>query len=130
MRARAVALLLCALVLAVAGCGTKKPSGTGDLEVTATDTQCTVAKTSLPAGRHTFAVTNKGSKVTEFYLYGAGDRVVGEVENVTPGLRRTLVVDLAAGTYQATCKPGMVGDGIRTALTVTGSAAPQADHEK
>ena len=35
MRARAMALLLCALVPAVAGCGSdKKPSGTGDLEVT------------------------------------------------------------------------------------------------
>jgi iron uptake system component EfeO len=131
MRARAMALLLCALVPAVAGCGSdKKPSGTGDLEVTATDTQCTVAKTDLPAGRHTFAVTNKGSKVTEFYVYAAGDRVVGEVENITPGLRRTLVVDLAAGRYQAACKPGMVGDGIRTALTVTGAAPSQADNQK
>src|SRR2546423_14817543 len=130
MRARAVALLLCALVLAVAGCGAKKPSGTGDLEVTATDTQCTVAKTNLPAGRHTFAVTNKGSKVTEFYVYAAGDRVVGEVENVTPGLRRTLVVDLPAGSYQAGCKPGMVGDGIRTALTVSGAAPSLAGNAK
>jgi iron uptake system component EfeO len=130
MRARAVALL-CALVLGTAACGSaKKPAGTGELEVTASDTQCTVAKTSIPAGRHTFAVTNKGTKVTEFYVYGAGDRVVGEVENITPGLRRTLVVDLAAGTYQAACKPGMVGDGIRTALTVTGAAATQAANGK
>jgi iron uptake system component EfeO len=135
MRARAVALLcapvLGAVVLAAAGCASdKKPSGTGDLEVTATDTQCTVAKTSLPAGRHTFAVTNKGTKVTEFYVYAAGDRVVGEVENVTPGLRRTLVVDLPAGSYQAACKPGMTGDGIRTTLTVTGAAPSQADNAK
>ena len=130
MRARAVALL-CALVLGTAACGSdQKPGGTGELEVTASDTRCAVPKTSLPAGRHTFAVSNKGTKVTEFYVYAAGDRVVGEVENITPGLRRTLVVDLAAGTYQAACKPGMVGDGIRTALTVTGAAASQAANEK
>ena len=130
MRPRAL-ILLCALVLGLAGCGSAiRNGGSGELEVTASDTECTVAKTSLPAGRHTFAVTNTGSKVTEFYVYGTGDRVVGEVENVTPGLRRTVTVDLAAGAYQAACKPGMVGDGIRTALTVTGSAASQPAHEK
>src|SRR6266511_4128082 len=124
MRSRAVAML-CVLVLVVTGCGGKKGGGgpqTTELEVTASDTACTVAKTTLPAGRHTFAVTNKGTKVTEFYVYGAGDRVVGEVENVSPGLRRTLVVDLTAGQYESACKPGMVGDGIRTTLTVTGTA--------
>src|SRR5256885_9116704 len=130
MRARAVALL-CALVLGTAACGSdQKPGGTGELEVTASDTRCAVPKTSLPAGRHTFAVSNKGTKVTEFYVYAAGDRVVGEVENVTPGLRRTLVVDLPAGSYQAACKPGMVGDGIRTTLTVTGAVPSQADNQK
>src|SRR5256885_3886847 len=130
MRARAVALL-CALVLGTAACGSdQKPGGTGELELAAPDTRCAVPKPGLPAGRHTFAVSNKGTKVTEFYVYAAGDRVVGEVENITPGLRRTLVVDLAAGTYQVACKPGMVGDGIRTALTVTGAAASQAANEK
>ncbi len=132
MRSRAVAML-CAVVLVVTGCGGKGGGGgpqTTALEVTASDTACTVAKTTLPAGRHTFAVTNKGTKVTEFYVYGAGDRVVGEVENVSPGLRRTLAVDLTAGQYQAACKPGMVGDGIRTTLTVTGTAPSQATSEK
>ena len=127
MRSRAAAMI-CVLPLAglLAGCAaTRKPAGTNT--VTASDTACQVEQTSLPAGRHTFEVTNTGSKVTEFYVYAAGDRVVGEVENVTPGLRRTLVVDLAAGTYQATCKPGMAGDGIRTALTVSGSASTQPD---
>ena len=127
MRPRVVAMI-CALVVGTAGCSSAR-QGTGGhaLTVTASDTACTVEKTSLPAGRHTFEVTNTGSKVTEFYVYAAGDRVVGEVENVTPGLRRTLVVDLAAGSYQATCKPGMVGDGIRTALTVSGSAASRPE---
>jgi iron uptake system component EfeO len=35
---------------------------------------------------------------------------------------RQLRVELPAGDYQATCKPGMVGDGIRSALKVTGTA--------
>ena len=48
---------------------------------------------------------------------------MGEVENIGPGLSRDLVVDLPKGTYEGACKPGMVGDGIRETLTVTGEPA-------
>lgn len=59
--------------------------------------------------------------MTEFYVYGMNDEVLAEVENISPGLKRTLDVDFAEpGTYQTACKPGMTGDGIRTALTVSG----------
>ena len=66
----------------------------------------------------------RGDDVTEFYLLGEdGLRVVGEVENVGPGLTRDLVVQAQPGTYFTACKPGMVGDGIRAAFTVTDSGA-------
>jgi iron uptake system component EfeO len=114
-------------ILALAACGGKTDDTTADaggpIAVKATDTACDVAKTTLEAGTHVFAISNSGAKVTEFYVYAAGDRVMGEVENITPGLSRELRVELPAGTYQATCKPGMVGTGIRNALTVSGSAA-------
>lgn len=100
-------------------------SASGDLTVQATDSECTVSATDLEAGPATFKITNKGSKVTEFYVYADGDRIMGEVENVGPGLSRQLVVDLPQGTYQGACKPGMIGDGIRQTLTVTGGAAKQ-----
>ena len=48
---------------------------------------------------------------------------MGEVENIAPGLSRELHVELPAGTYETACKPGMIGDGIRSALTVTGDGA-------
>ena len=39
------------------------------------------------AGEVTFQVSNQGSDVTEFYLYQEdGTTIVGEVEDVTPGL--------------------------------------------
>jgi iron uptake system component EfeO len=97
----------------------------GPITVTATDTECTLSTTTAPAGTLTFAVTNQGSKVNEFYVYAGGDRILGEVENITPGLRRELKLEVTQpGTLTTACKPGMVGDGIRAPFTVTGTAAP------
>jgi iron uptake system component EfeO len=116
-----------ALTLAACGGGdssTASSSGTGDdIAVAASDDACDVATSDLDAGVHQFTVTNTGSKVTEFYVYADGDRVMGEVENIAPGVARELRVELPAGDYETACKPGMVGDGIRSTLTVTGAAA-------
>ena len=62
--------------------------------------------------------------MTEFYVLGEdGLRILAEVENIGPGLTRDLVVQVAPGSYFTACKPGMVGDGIRSAFTVTDSGA-------
>ena len=84
---------------------------------------CEVARREAPAGKIAFSINNGGSKVTEFYLYAEGDRIMGEVENIGPGLTRQLIVEVPdGGTYTTACKPGMVGDGIRAPFTVTGGA--------
>ena len=132
---RALAPALVALLTAgMAGCGPGgSPSakgGNGKIAVSAGDRRCDVARSSLPAGTHTFAVTNTGSEVTEFYVYAPGDRVVGEVENIGPSLTRELTVELAAGRYETACKPGQVGKGIRGNLTVTGTARSLSDDAK
>lgn len=107
-----------------AGNGAGGGSGTGAITVKASDTACQVSRTSAPAGTVEFTVTNTGSQVNEFYLYGQGDQIMGEVENITPGLTRTLHLELTKpGTYQTACKPGMKGEGIRAPFQVTGSAA-------
>jgi iron uptake system component EfeO len=54
---------------------------------------------------------------------------MAEVENIAPGLSRELLAELPAGTYEAACKPGMIGDGIRTTLTVTGEATTLSTDE-
>ena len=42
-----------------------------------------------------------------------------KVENISPGLQRTLDLKLdEPGSYRVACKPGMVGDGIRADFTV------------
>jgi iron uptake system component EfeO len=96
----------------------------GKITVAATDTDCKVSAADLPAGTSTFSITNNGSKVTEFYVYAAGDRIMGEVENIVPGLTREVLVELPAGAYEAACKPGMIGKGIRNPLKVSGAAVP------
>ncbi|MBQ1055668.1 peptidase M75 family protein [Micromonospora sp. C32] len=116
-------------VAGLTGCGggddADATSG-GPIAVKATDTVCEVGDTEIDAGQVTFKVTNNGSKVNEFYVYAAGDRVMGEVENIAPGLSRELRVELSAGTYETACKPGMSGRGIRGALKVSGAAATVA----
>jgi iron uptake system component EfeO len=98
-------------------------AATPDITVNATDTTCELSKTEAGTGATTFVITNNGTKVTEFYVYGEGERVMGEVENISPGLQRKLVVNIGqSGKYQTACKPGMVGEGIRGDFTVTGEA--------
>ncbi|MBB3677309.1 iron uptake system protein EfeO [Modestobacter versicolor] len=131
----ALATLTGLTAVTLAACGGDDPSSGGssaaadDIAVAASDDACDVATTELDAGVHQFTVTNSGSKVTEFYVYADGDRVMGEVENIAPGVARELRVELPAGEYETACKPGMVGDGIRSDLTVSGEASTLSEDE-
>ena len=124
--------LLAAAPLALAGCtstaATAGSDGPGPITVTASDTTCAVSASTAAAGTLTFTISNTGTDTTEFYLYAAGDRVMGEVENIAPGIDRRLIVEVPdSGTYTTACKPGMVGDGIRADFTITGDAQRQVD---
>jgi iron uptake system component EfeO len=104
--------------------------GDGPISVTSSSDACTLSATKAGSGTLTFKVKNTGSKVTEFYLYAAdGLRIVGEVENIGPGLTRNLVVTAAPGKYLTACKPGMKGDGIRADFTVTDSGKASTEDE-
>lgn len=120
-----------AVVLAGCGLTEGKPGVEGAIAVTATDNECQVARTEAPAGQIEFTVRNTGTKVNEFYVYAEGDRVMGEVENIGPGLERRFLVRLdEPGTYETACKPGLVGQGIRAPFTVTGEAVDKTDDER
>lgn len=122
---------LAVLGLAMAGCTSTAPVDAGPggpITVAAADDACEVGAGEAPAGTISFDITNSGSKVTEFYLYATGGRIMGEVENIGPGLTRQLIVEVPdGGAYETACKPGMVGDGIRAPFTVTGSAQRSVD---
>jgi len=99
----------------------------GTIAVSSTSDRCRLSSSEAPAGHVVFDVSNDGSEVTEFYLLAAdGKRIVGELENIGPGLTRQLVLSADAGKYVAACKPGMKGAGIRSAFSVTGGGAAAA----
>jgi iron uptake system component EfeO len=113
-------------MLALAGCvpnnQASSSSAAGALTVESSSNGCAVSAASAASGTLTFSVKNSGDQVTEFYLLGDdGLRIVGEVENVGPGISRDLVVQAQPGDYFTVCKPGMAGEGVgRSAFTVTG----------
>jgi iron uptake system component EfeO len=111
------------LPLTLAACtDNSAPAATGPIKVSSTNDACSVSTATTKSGNVTFAVQNDGDQVTEFYLLAEdGLRIVGEVENIGPGLSRNLVVTAPAGKYTTACKPGMQGEGIRSAFEVTDS---------
>lgn len=115
--------VLSVAAIALAACTQNSPTGGSDaIAVTSTDDGCQVSTAEAGSGSLVFNVNNSGSQVTEFYLLADdGLRIVGEVENIGPGLSRDLVVLAEPGSYFTACKPGMTGDGIRALFTVTDS---------
>jgi len=104
--------------LALAACASSSGSGGPAVAVTATDTECRVATTSLTPGSHTFEVQNTGGQVTEVYVFGPGDKIVSEKEDIGPGTTARFNAKLSAGSYEVACKPGQKGNGIRQTVTV------------
>ena len=110
---------LLVLLLALGACSNSDEGNA--ISVTSTDNECQVAATTAESGTIVFEVTNEGGDVTEFYLYNSdGVGIVGEVEDIGPGVTRELVVDASPGEYVTACKPGMSGEGIRAPFIVTG----------
>ncbi|GAA3365829.1 iron uptake system protein EfeO [Streptomyces antimycoticus] len=120
----AAAISALATITAVAGCAQKSDAKDSDaVHVTASDDACEVSKTSFPAGHVKLAVENKGSKVTEVYVYAPGDRIVTERENIGPGTSASISAEIKTGSYEIACKPGMKGHGIRQKVSATGKGA-------
>lgn len=121
-------LVVLAATVLLAGCtdNNAATNTNGAIAVTSTETTCELSATTAPGGTLKFNVKNEGNTVTEFYLLAEDRlRIVGEVENIGPGLTRDLVVIAPEGSYYTACKPGMVGDGIQAAFAVSAAPAGQ-----
>ena len=84
---------------------------------------CALDHATAKAGPVTFSVTNKtATAITEIELQ-SNNRILGEKENLAPGLPTvSFTVTLGGGDYQIYC-PGAKQDMV--AFTVTGAAAPE-----
>lgn len=93
-----------------------KNDGSGDV--------CSFDTTSVPAGPVTFSIKNESaSGIIEFELLQQ-QRIVGEKENLAPGLAPvSFTTTLTGGAYKLYC-PGAKQE--MTDFTVTGQAAPSA----
>jgi iron uptake system component EfeO len=100
--------------------GDDKADASGAIAVTATDDSCEVAKTDLTAGKTTFKVSNKGSKVNEFEVLKPDGKILAERENIGPGTSVDFVVNLPAGQFKLLCSAGQTGKGPSRTVTVTG----------
>jgi iron uptake system component EfeO len=91
------------------------------ISVTMTDAGCPPAPTTISAGPVTFQIVNQDSGRSSEAELVQGDRILGEKENLTPGLSGSFSLELAAGDYEVYC-PGAITE--RTPFTVTaGSSA-------
>jgi iron uptake system component EfeO len=96
--------------------------GVTKVAVTMTGNACQLDTASAPAGPITFTITNKdATAITEVELL-SGEKIVGEKENLAPGLPAvSLTLTLGGGDYAVYC-PGASPE--KVAFKVTGKAAP------
>jgi iron uptake system component EfeO len=142
-RTAATVTTIAAVAVALSACGSKdddKPSSvtpptptpstsTGNaIAVAASDTACTLDKSSISSGPVTLHVHNGGTKVTEVYILKGADGtsgIVTERENIAANSDADVVSELQPGSYQISCRP-LDSLRINTGLTVTGDGASAA----
>lgn len=110
-------------VLAVAGgaafwmASQQKPQTSADQLVTVDARACQPNAITVSGGRRSFEIVNASDRPIEWEIVD-GVMVVAERENIAPGFRATLEVQLVPGTYEMTC--GLLTN-PRGTLTVTAS---------
>jgi FTR1 family protein len=123
---RAATATIAALIVAIiaGGCGS---SGGGDvpgatkLTFTLTDDGCDPVDAKAPAGAITFEARNDDSAANTELEILSGDNILGERENIAPGLSADFSLNLERGEYTIKCsQDNSVPTGT---LTVSGEAA-------
>ncbi|MCU1415742.1 MAG: peptidase family protein [Microbacteriaceae bacterium] len=135
VRSLAIVATIAAAAFALAGCASTTTADTASSSSAATqiavtlnggsqDT-CELSATTAKAGPVTFTVTNKTSTaITEVELLSA-DRIIGEKENLAPGLSPVkFTVTLGGGNYQVYC-PGAVKEMQTLVVSGQEAAAPK-----
>ncbi|HEY0536113.1 MAG TPA: iron uptake system protein EfeO [Actinoplanes sp.] len=128
MRTALRSLPVLVLVTGMAACTDGKSSSSSDsvapgaatVTITLTDDGCTPSPATVTAGPINFEIKNStATKVSEAELL-RGDTIMGEKENLTPGLSGSFSLKLEAGKYQVYCPNAKTE---KVDFTVSGSAA-------
>lgn len=121
----AIAVLLVTGVVACGGSdsdSTSVPAGRQTVTITLTDKGCSPDRTSIPAGPTTFKVVNEDAgAITEAELV-SGDTILGEKENIAPGLSGTFSLNVKAGKYQLYCPGGSGAEKVDFTVTAAAGA--------
>ncbi|MFI9383089.1 iron uptake transporter permease EfeU [Kutzneria sp. NPDC052558] len=115
-------------LLAVGGFALFTPAASGSsTQVTVTAEGCAKDWVGTTAGTSTITVVNNSGHGGEIYLTRATDGgVIGEIEGLGPGTRRSITVDLPAGQYGWRCLvPGEL-DQVSPVAAVSGAAGGPA----
>jgi iron uptake system component EfeO len=131
MQTATTALLLvvvAGVLLAACGSADDVAAGTKKVDVKLTDAGCDPATLKLDAGPTTFVVANAGtSRVTEFEILDGG-KIIGERENIAPGLSNDFTLTLQPGDYTTACPGGKTA--ATGQLTVGGEAVAQSSDKR
>jgi FTR1 family protein len=129
MKSTAVAaIVVTTAALLLVACGSSDDdaggsAGTKQVAVKLTDAGCEPAQMKLESGPTEFKVTNGGTgRVSEFEVLN-GSRILGEKENLVPGLSGSFTINLKPGEYALAC-PG--GKTAATGLLTVGGAVAAA----
>ncbi len=100
---------------------------TGPVLVTVTDTGCTPATLTIPAGKTVFKIRNSSRRAMEWEIL-KGVQVVEERENIVPGFVQSVTATLEPGSYAMTC--GLLSNAkgtlqVTTALTTGPASGPE-----
>ena len=135
LRRSALMAMLAVPAVLIAGCSSSDgnnsstggtASGASTVTIAFTDDGCAPEPASVPAGALTFKVENKdASRVTEAEVMQNG-RILGEKENLTPGLTGEFSLRLEAGEYVIAC-PNAATDQHKLTVTASGGSAAAAD---
>jgi iron uptake system component EfeO len=92
--------------LALTACGSDSSSDGAAVKVGISDAGCRPAVLKLASGAHDFQVSATGSgKVTEYEILD-GTRIIGERENIVPGITSKFSLNLEPGEYVSYCPHG------------------------
>jgi iron uptake system component EfeO len=130
--ATAIAAMAATLALAAAGCASSHGSGSGSasaktssVTIDLTSQGCVPKPARIPAGPVEFTVANQDAEAVSEAELRTSDlsHILGEQENLTPGLSGSFSLDLQPGSYTINC-PGAAQP--RATFTVAGQATGPA----